>query len=69
MWGEQDSNLRSRRQRIYSPSQLAALVSPLDYQNVKERLKTLSAKGTAKLDPFLFYSNNCNKKMTLFQYC
>ena len=29
MWGEQDSNLRSRRQQIYSLPQLATLVSPL----------------------------------------
>ncbi len=28
LWGEQDSNLRSRRQQIYSLPQLAALVSP-----------------------------------------
>ncbi len=27
-WGEQDSNLRRRSQRSYSPSQLATLVSP-----------------------------------------
>ena len=61
LWGEEDSNLRSRRQQIYSLPQLAALVSPLENAAKKDIISNVCKRFCNKSAVFsnLFHKLTC----------
>lgn len=79
MWGEKDSNFRSRRQRIYSPPHLATLVSPQKNIPLKKgadgRIRTADPLITnqplwpAELHRLLYFYTELNQYLKSYFFC